>query len=147
MCAVPADETGEVGAKGWIGLKWFKLLAIVLLSLGLVGCAALGFVDEHVEAVASVEGDHPLVGTWEWVESESWLYVFNADGSGSSGTGRMIQHFTWEVCDEGHLILAFRSGNTVTYVYWYMQLESNILLLTNRDDISIRHAYIRVAGS
>lgn len=128
-------------------MKRFKLLALLLLSLSLVGCAALGFTDEHIEAVPSVEGDHPLVGIWEWTESENWLYVFNADGNGSSGIGRLIQHFTWEVRDDGVLVFAFRTGNTVYYEYWEMQLEGSILLITNIDDNSRRHTYIRVEGS
>jgi len=133
--------------EGLIVMKRFKLLALLLLSLSFVGCAALGFSDEHIEAVPSVEGDHPLVGIWEWTESENWLYVFNADGNGSSGIGRLIQHFTWEVRDDGVLVFAFRTGNTVYYEYWEMQLEGNILLITNTDDNSRRHTYIRVEGS
>jgi len=125
-------------------MKLFKLLTIILITLSFAGCGQFGFHREHIEAVAFVEGDPLLVGTWEWTEATNWLYIFNADGSGSSGFSPLIQHFTWEICSDGHLTLELCLGNNVVaYEYWYMQLESNILLLTHRDDSSRRHSYIR----
>lgn len=129
-------------------MKLLKILVMLAVALTFTGCERLGFHREHIEPVASVEGDHPLVGIWEWTESETWLYIFNADGNGSSGFSPLIEHFTWEICNDGHLTLAFCLGNNVVaYEHWYMQFENNILLLTDRDDNSRRHSYIRRAGS
>jgi len=121
-------------------LRYLKLLIILVASLTFAGC---GFGREHIEAIASVEGDHPIVGTWEWTESELYIYIFNADGEGSRGMSPMIQQFSWAICDAGHLSMTF--GNNTEH--WYMQIVNNVLTITSRQVANMQHSYTRVAGS
>jgi len=121
-------------------LKYLKLLIILVIALTFAGC---GFGSEHIEAVTSVEGDHPLVGTWEWTEGELYLYIFNADGEGSRGFAPMIQQFSWAICEAGHLGMTL--GNTTEH--WYMHIENDVLTITSRQVANMQHTYIRIAGS
>ena len=123
-------------------MKYFKLMAVVLLVLTFAGCGALGFTSSHIEAVPSEEGDHPLVGIWEWTEMDTYLYIFNADGNGSRAYSPFIQHFTWEICEAGHLSMTF--GNTTEH--WYKQIADGVLTITSRQ-IAKQHSYNRREGS
>jgi len=124
-------------------LKYFKLLIILLIALTFAGCGALGFSDEHIEAIPSEEGDHPLVGVWEWTDLDTYLYIFNADGNGSRSFSPLIQHFSWAVCEAGHLGMTF--GNTTEH--WYMQIENDVLTITSRQVANMQYSYNRRIGS
>ena len=121
-------------------MKRLKLLAIALVTLIFVGC---GFSSSHVTAVPSEEGDHPLVGIWEWTSTDIYLYIFNADGSGSRGTAPVVQQFTWQVCDAGHLSMTL--GRTTEH--WYKQIENNMLTIRSRQIASMQYSYNRRADS
>ena len=116
---------------------------MVLLLVIFVGCGALGIGGSHVTAVPSEPGDHPLVGVWEWT-TDTYLYIFNADGSGSRGAPPLIQQFTWQVDDAaGHLNLTI--GNTTEL--WYKAIENNVLTINSRQISAMRYSYNRRAGS
>ena len=121
-------------------MKYFKLFAISILLLAFVGC---GFGGSHIEAVPSVEGDHPLVGVWEWTATSTYVYIFNADNSGSRGTAPTIQRFTWSVCEAGHLSMTF---NRLTE-HWYKEIEDDLLTINSRQVANMRYSYRRRAGS
>ena len=124
-------------------MKIFKLLTITIIALTFTGCGALGFGGGHIDATQSVEGDHPLVGIWEWDDMDTYLYIFNADGNGSRGFAPLIQQFTWEVCEAGHLSMTL--GNNTEH--WYMTIEGNVLTITSRQVANMQYSYIRRAGS
>jgi len=121
-------------------LKYFKLFAASLLLLGFVSC---GFVGGHVEAIPSVEGDHPLVGIWEWTTTSTYIYIFNADNTGSRGSAPAIQQFTWYVCESDHLSMTF---NRLTE-HWYKEIEDDLLTISSRQVANMQHSYRRRAGS
>lgn len=121
-------------------MKKFKLFATSLLLLAFVGC---GFGISHVEAVPSAEGDHPLVGTWEWTATNLYLYIFNADNTGSRGSVPTIQQFTWDICESGHLSMTF---NNLTE-HWYKEIEDGLLTIRSRQINNMQYSYRRRAGS
>ena len=116
----------------------------MLLAAVFVGCGALGIGGSHVTAVPSQPGDHPLVGTWVWTTTDTYLYIFNADGSGSRGGAPVIQQFTWQVNDTaGHLDLTI--GNNTEL--WYKSIENDVLTINSRQISAMRYSYVRRAGS
>ena len=121
-------------------MKYFKHLSIILLIIIFTSC---GFGSNHVTAVPSEAGDHPLVGVWEWTSTDTYLYIFNADGSGSRGTAPAIQQFTWSVCDADHLSMTF---NRLTE-HWYQEIENDVLTITSRQVATMQYSYNRRAGS
>ena len=121
-------------------MKHVKFFAISLLLIAFVGCV---FEESHVEAVPSAEGDHPLVGVWEWTTTSTYIFIFNADYSGSRGTAPAIQQFTWYVCDFGHLSMTF---NRLTE-NWYKEIEDDLLTISSRQVANMQYSYRRVAGS
>jgi len=46
-----------------------------------------------------------LVGTWGWEYMPEWVYVFNADNTGTRGVGEESESFTWEVVGNNELRL------------------------------------------
>ena len=40
-----------------------------------------------------------LMGTWAWEEMPEWVWIFNEDGTGSSGTPDSMEDFVWETSD------------------------------------------------
>jgi len=126
-------------------LKKFKHFAVLISLVFLVGCGILGFSRSHVEAVPSVEGDHPLVGVWEWTTMNTYIYIFNADGSGSRGTVPTVQQFIWYECEDGHLHMTLGDGNAIED--WYKEIEDDLLTINNRHIPIMRYSYRRRAGS
>jgi len=124
-------------------LKKFKHFAVVVSFIFLVGCGFLGFGGGHIDAVPSVATDHPLVGTWEWTVTNTYIYIFNADGNGSRGTAPMVQQFTWYVCESDHLQMTL--GNTTEH--WYKEIEDDLLTISSRQVANMQHSYRRRAGS
>ena len=124
-------------------MKFLKVLTIFLVALSFAGCGRLGFGSEHIEAIPSEDGDHPLVGVWEWTDLDTYLYIFNADGNGSRAFAPLIQQFSWAICEAGHLSMTM--GDTTEH--WYMQIVDNVLTITSRQVADMQYSYIRRAGS
>ena len=114
-------------------------MTILLSALIFAGCVC----SEERAYVIMFEEGHPLVGIWELAESTCSFYTFDADGNGSQTIGTFNLLFTWEVCDEGHLILAFPPGNVLFHEHFYMRLEDNTLQITNKHNNGRQHIYIR----
>jgi len=122
-------------------MKKFIVIAITLLFL--TGCGLLGFGGGHIDAVPSQEGDHPIVGVWEWTASRTYIYIFNADGNGSRGTAPAVQNFTWAIDEAGHLSMSM--GRTTEH--WYMEISDDVLTINSRQIANMRYSYNRRAGS
>jgi len=98
----------------------------------------LGFGGEHVDHVAPVSGDHEIVGIWEWDTTDTYIYIFNADGSGSRGVSPTIQRFTWEIEDDG---LTMAVGRTEEE--WSWVINDNTLTITSRQVRNMQYSYNR----
>ena len=113
---------------------WFWVITVVLLLIvGLFALIGIGF--RHIEHIPAQPGDHALVGIWEWEDSTTYLYVFNADGTGSRGFAPLIQRFEWEIDAGGHLILELRGyAEIITY-----SISGNRLTLNHRGGNTYRY--------
>jgi len=56
----------------------------------------VGF-DGATNTVTLETGASQLIGTWIWEDDDSWIYVFNADGTGLGGFGPNRDAFNWHV--------------------------------------------------
>lgn len=65
------------------------LLPVLLLVMGLMVFAACGAQD--------VDPNNPLIGRWTWDEHTTYVYTFNADGTGTRGGALFggLEGFTW----------------------------------------------------
>jgi len=82
-----------------------------------------------------------IVGIWAWDALQTWVYVFNADGTGIRG-GNIL--FNWAIA--GNILtlcLTPSENNCATSEEWYFTITGNQLELTSRDD-EFSYTYIRM---
>lgn len=88
-----------------------------------------------------------LVGTWAWIDGIQWVYVFNADGTGSRGWIGESTPFNWGVVDNVirlDLIGALPVDAT-RHHQWIFSKEGDVLTLEWKWGGSV-YVYIRDAG-
>ncbi|MCL2387980.1 MAG: hypothetical protein FWC89_10605 [Defluviitaleaceae bacterium] len=112
-----------------------SLLALAAIFV-LVGCTS-----SHVEHVPAVDGDHPLVGSWMWEETTNFIYIFNADGSGSRGFSPIIQTYSWEISEGGYLSMRMNSRTTEL---WDYEIVDDVLTLRSRQIRSAPYTLYRM---
>jgi len=86
------------------GIDWGALMG------GMFGDVDWGAIDLSYipEFIAGVPDGHALLGsTWSWDFMPTYIYTFNADGTGARGLPGMVEDFEWSVPAEGHLMLNF----------------------------------------
>ena len=70
---------------------------------------------------------HPLIGTWAWDGGMSYLYVFNADGTGTRGFPGQIEDINWYAYDD-HLLME----TSVGLESWTFTIDGDVLTIDNR---------------
>jgi len=117
---------------------WFWLITIILLLIiGFLALAGVGL--RHAPTSDPAPGDHALVGTWEWDESNVYLLIFNNEGQGSRGFFPLIQRFDWEITEDGYINKTFRGGVVEP---WDFVIRGNVLSIDQRDS-DRAYSYIR----
>ncbi|MCL2842882.1 MAG: DUF5640 domain-containing protein [Oscillospiraceae bacterium] len=109
-----------------------RLLTVALLItmlFGLMGCGDARDVS-----------DHPLVGTWSWVEDGLWQWQFQADGTGTRGVTGEETRFVWSIEDGGHLRLNVQGGSRES---WSYLISGYSLTLDNRQLAGETYTYRR----
>jgi len=87
-----------------------------------------------------------LVGTWEWDEERSFIYTFNADGTGLRGMPAfdMAEDFEWSIVSGNlHIELDEEGLFGLDSERWDVTIENNVLTLHSRQDRSAIYSYIR----
>jgi len=103
------------------------LLAILLIAGTLSACGG------------GSGGNHALIGTWEYRRQGLqgvgvYVYIFNADGTGTRGFDEMMEDFTWTADTSGEGILTLApywiedwnysiSGRTLTLSFWTEEIR------------------------
>lgn len=106
------------------------LVALLVVMLGgLAGCGGQQDVS-----------DHPLVGTWNWVEDTLWQWRFQADGTGFRGGAGEETRFSWHIEDGGHLRLNIQGGRRES---WSYLISGYTLTLDNRQLAGETYTYRR----
>ena len=80
-----------------------------------------------------------LVGTWEWDLEASYVYVFNADGTGTRGIPAATEEFTWESPASGRLNL----DTGVLVEEWNYTIDGRELTIDSRQVPGLTITYIR----
>ncbi|MCL2446928.1 MAG: hypothetical protein FWD06_09215 [Oscillospiraceae bacterium] len=110
----------------------------------------LGLVLTFIGCNSTDMSNHALVGTWAWTEGASYTYVFYADGTGSRGdtTGVARQHFVWSIPSDGRLYMRTNREDIVLGQRrderWGYVIADDVLTITSRQEIGVRHSYSRV---
>lgn len=76
----------------------FLIFILVIGTLGIAGCAK------------AKKFNYPIIGTWEYVDSNQFIYVFNEDGTGKYIIAGTEISFTYEV--KGNQIAITYTGET-----------------------------------
>jgi len=102
------------------------VLAVMMLAsvAVFVGCGGRD-VSEH--ALADTE--------WAWNDSPSYLYVFNADGTGVRGGGMFPQEtFTWTIPNDGRVNIRLDNAaqGVIRNQQWNYTIAGNSLTLDSR---------------
>ena len=85
-----------------------------------------------------------LTATWEWDEDDTWIYQFNADGTGQRGFPNQRQSFEWYLAADHTLILALPSvANPANVELWTATLVGNSLTLDSQQVPGMSYSYIR----
>jgi len=97
-------------------------------------------VDGTADATAVVpDVADELVGSWEWELAETYVYTFNADGTGTRGGILFgIDHFNWSIPANGVLRMEFTRGPMFDGPYANLQdfgfsINGNILTIVGGD--------------
>jgi len=108
-------------------------LVIVMLAsvVALVGCGGGADVS-----------DHALAGTtWAWDGSPDFLYVFNANGTGTRGIIGMAETFAWSIPGNGRLTLDVDGGINEQ---WDYSISGDVLTIDSRQLPGMSYSYILV---
>jgi len=71
-----------------------------------------------------------LLGTWLWEYDFSWAYIFNEDGTGTSGFYDYYSYFTWGI-----------SGDVLRILYWGSAIESWYFTIID-DVLRLQHRHL-----
>jgi len=111
--------------------KFVSLLAILLVSLVvLVGCSG--------------GNDEDLVGRWAWDGGASFVYTFNADGTGSRGFPGVTETFSWST--SGSQLRINRDETPrgeIRNERWDYTIDGNRLTIESRQERGTTYTYIR----
>jgi len=97
---------------------------------------------EETESPPNIEQDHPLVGTWTWDMSDSYVYIFNANGTGTRGFENYIEEFTWQTTVQNNLGI-ITSTETES---WRYVIDGSVLTLDSLRHTGTTFSYIRDGG-
>ena len=117
--------------------KVLVLLFAMAAILVLVGCTS-----SHITHVPAVDGDHQLVGVWEWDDDTNYIYIFNADGSGSRAFAPFIQTFNWAISDHGYLTMRM---NALVTELWDYDIVDDVLTIRSRQVSGMQYSYVRTS--
>lgn len=97
-----------------------KVLAILCAVMMVISLAACGGSDKGADTDTAVTEDtanagEAIVGSWAY--SDTYIYTFNSDGTGTYDVGGTIMNFTYEANDNELSILY--DGNTAPMVLEY----------------------------
>jgi len=93
-----------------------------------------------------------LIGTWSWVDTPEWVWIFNEDGTGSGGTPSAADNFVWETSNVfpwlnavgGELWLDFGANNIQ---HWAFIVEfddlPHVLILDSLQVEDVGFVYVR----
>lgn len=85
----------------------------------------------------------PLIGEWSWDADESFLYVFNADGTGTRGFP--ADPFTWTTSGDRLNILRERAPHgEIRGEIWTFTISNGALTITSLQEIGMEFSYQRV---
>ncbi|MCL2546891.1 MAG: hypothetical protein FWE06_06820 [Oscillospiraceae bacterium] len=113
------------------------VFALLLLISSIAACGLL-------PGGGSNEQDEALVGQWSWDTQVSWLYTFNADGTGTRGSAE-LETFTWHTRGGNRLVLNHGAGLQDTE--WNYTIDGDSLNLTRRGGQLESFDYYRVGQS
>jgi|GEM_PF-1507672 len=94
-------------------------------------------------AMATQDGNSPLVGTWSWDMSEEYVYVFHADGTGTRGFANHVEDFTWQTTVQNNLGI-ITSTDTES---WRYTVDGDVLTLDSLQVVGMTYSYIRDGGT
>jgi len=114
--------------------------------LGVIAAAAITFAMMAGGPAAASES--ALAGTWAWVDGEDYLYVFNADGTGTRGlieANEYVETFTWSTPEAGYLVidLAAPPPGSVNPERWSYTISGQTLTIDSRQVEDMTFSYIR----
>jgi hypothetical protein len=94
------------------------------------------------EAISS-QRTRELTGTWGWEDDEEWVYIFNANGTGTRGLPGGMDSFLWHV-DGDHLIIAGPTLEAPHFVEsWTYAISGNALTIDSNQAAGVNFRYIR----
>lgn len=88
----------------------------------------------------------PLVGRWAWDQGSTYVYTFNADGTGERGVPGIIEYFTWRT--EDNRLYIDLTGELSAFVLrnerWTFVIKDSVLTITSRqvDDMVFSYRYL-----
>ncbi|MCL2285206.1 MAG: S41 family peptidase [Firmicutes bacterium] len=88
----------------------------------------------------------PIAGTWTWDDDDSFIYIFNADGTGERGFPRSMISFNWfttgtELRIDRHGYLA---AGVIRNELWIFTINGDVLTLVSRQEAGWAFSYNRV---
>lgn len=103
-------------------------------------------VEYATEIFADAVYASPFVGTWAWDEDDSFIYIFNEDGTGMRGFSWNIENFTWFT--NGTDLYINRSGNIPFHMIrnelWTFSIIDDVLTINSQQALGLTFSYIRV---
>ena len=92
---------------------------------------------DFVETVVDLTG-HPLLGTWVWDSDSSYIYVFEADGTGVRGFANNRYDIHWVAYDE---YLFMDVGTMIEE--WAFEIVGDILTIVSLQAADLTWSYVR----
>ncbi len=119
----------------FLGLTLFFFFTFIL-SAG--GCTATASQEQQASLTAA-EISTPLIGTWVYQDSDSFLYEFHADGTGLYSKMGERQHFRYHV-GNGQITFLFQNNENspVTRSYTLSDHQLNIKDPLGNDSIFLK---------
>jgi len=90
--------------------------------------------------------DSELAGTWAWDHMHEWVYVFNADGTGTRGVEGEMESFTWTIAGTNELRLDRGAGipaGEIRNERWTYSISGDVLTIDSLQEAGMSFSYIR----
>jgi len=95
-----------------------------------------------VDFIAEIPAGHTLLGsTWAWDTVADYVYIFNADGTGTRGFPGAMQDFNWAIPAYGHILM-----DVVGFMVesWSYEIVGNVFTITSNQVPGMGWTYIRI---
>jgi len=131
---------------GFTGERWEFEITNDMLTLNSRQVPGMTYSYFRHNPNTQIEFEHEpeLLGEWIWDGDDTYVYTFNADGTGTRGFSAWgVDDFVWHTVGENRLVISMEFLMDFSVELWYFEIEGDMFTIVNSEAPEVTFSYIR----